>query len=367
MLIKVYLSFKVLTNFKCLYIVPELILNFTKKQSRNMNLTTAVNVAKPNFQIEYKTPIVTIGSCFSDNIGQQLTRHQFKILQNPFGVLYNPSSIASCLKEVINEKQIMESELTYFNQMYHYMMRHGQFSANSSYNCLQNINNNLVESSLFLKNASLLIITWGTAWVYRYKENNQIVANCHKLPARFFNRERLSISQIISDWNQLLEMLWEINPSIHILMTISPIRHWKDGAHENQVSKSILFAALDELQQTYPTKISYFPAYEIMMDELRDYRFYADDLLHPSSLAIKLIWQRFTDYIMMPDTKMLMKQINEITKRLEHRPSNEKSLAYKQFLTQTLFLIEQVNSKLPYLCFSDEDELIRSKLIYFES
>jgi hypothetical protein len=220
--------------------------------------------------------------------------------------------------------------------------------------CLQKINERFVCSADNMQNVNRLFITFGTSYVYRLKENGQIVANCHKLPAKTFVRERLSIQQIVERWEELLADLFAINKALIVFFTVSPVRYWQDGVHENQLSKSILLLAVEQIKELFPERIVYFPAYELMMDELRDYRFYAEDLFHPSDTAIRYIWERFVETYMNEQTQLLIKEASQIQKALNHRPLNPQNKSYKQFLSQTLLQIKQFNEKMPYLCFQNE-------------
>jgi hypothetical protein len=204
-----------------------------------------------------------------------------------------------------------------------------------------------------------LFVTFGSASLFRLKENGAIVANCHKLPDSLFTRERLTINAIADEWDELLSALWAVNKAVKVIFTVSPIRHWKDGAHENQLSKSILLLAVDTLKAHHPDKIFYFPAYEIMLDELRDYRFYADDLFHPSEMAIDYLFERFTESFMDTETRLLLAEVDKILKSLEHKPLYIESDAYKHFLKQTLLKMEQLMTKTPYICFAKEIETIK--------
>ena len=213
------------------------------------------------------------------------------------------------------------------------------------------------------RKTAYLVVTLGTAYVYRLKSSGEVVANCHKLPEKIFDRSMLTVAEIVSEWKELLLSLWEQNPELKILFTVSPIRHWKDGAHGNQLSKATLLLAVDELQSAYPERIAYFPAYEIMMDELRDYRFYATDMLHPSELAIDYIWQRFTENFLSDETKGILKEWAEIQKAINHRPFQPESDAYKRFISQTLLKMERINEKFPSFDLTKEMEIIKSKLM----
>ena len=206
-----------------------------------------------------------------------------------------------------------------------------------------------------------MIITLGTAWVYRLGSTGKIVSNCHKLPEKMFDRQMLSVDEITTEWKSLLLSLWEQNPELKILFTVSPIRHWKDGAHGNQLSKATLLLAVEQLQKDFPEQTAYFPAYEIMMDELRDYRFYADDMLHPSLQAVEYIWERFTETMFSRETQAILKEWKDIQKAINHKPFQPKSEAYKHFISQTLLKMERLNEKFPYFDMTNEIAVIKKK------
>ena len=224
------------------------------------------------------------------------------------------------------------------------------------------MNESLFRSAEQLRNASRLILTWGTAYVYRWRNDGRIVANCHKLPDSSFVRERLSVEAIVEEWKTLLPQLWARCPDLKLICTVSPIRHWKDGAHGNQLSKATLLLALDALQAEYPERISYFPAYEILLDELRDYRFYADDMLHPSTLAIDIIAERFAQSYFNPETQQAREAWDKLRKAIAHRPLQPESETYRRFLTQTLLKLEQLKAKMPFFDISKEIETLTAKL-----
>ena len=209
-------------------------------------------------------------------------------------------------------------------------------------------------SSCNLRKTSRLFVTFGTAYIYRLKETGQVVANCHKLPPKLFIRKRLSIQQIVERWEELLSDLFRMNKELKLIFSVSPVRYWQDGVHENQLSKSVLLLAIEELMALFPDEIVYFPAYELVLDELRDYRFYADDLFHLSGMAIQFIWERLVDTFMTGQTKQLMHEVSQIQKALKHKPFDKKSKSHKQFISQTLLKIEQLSPKIPYLCFANE-------------
>ena len=271
-----------------------------------MILTTTIDIPKGPFGFGYEEPIMLMGSCFAENIGERLSDNQFKTDLNPFGTLYNPASVASALKRLLHPVPFTTTDLFQQDGVYHSFAHHSRFSSTSEADCLEQINNRLNDSATFLTKASRLIITFGTAYVYQLKSSGEVVTNCHKLPEKLFERSMLSVETITEEWQILLQQLWQHNPLLKVLFTVSPIRHWKDGAHGNQLSKATLLLAIDQLQQRFPKQIHYFPAYELMMDELRDYRFYADDMLHPSPLATDYIWERFKESLLTNEALKLL-------------------------------------------------------------
>ena len=251
-----------------------------------------------------------MGSCFSENIGQKMIDLKYRVDMNPFGILYNPESIANSLKFLLDQQPFTEYDLFQDQGLWNSFYHHSRFSDVDKDVVLNNINRRLTESHEFLKKADLLVITFGTAWAYELVNTGQVVSNCHKVAASFFNRVRLTRHEISVAYRHLLEELWSFNPNLKVIFTISPIRHWKDGAVENQVSKSTLILAVDHLKNDFADRgLSYFPSYELMMDELRDYRFYAEDMIHPSETATDYIWDRFTSIFLNEKSGLLAKEI----------------------------------------------------------
>ena len=324
-----------------------------------MNFFARIELPKSPVIISYRDRNMLFGSCFAENIGNLFIDTKFQTDLNPFGILYNPESIALSIRRLIDNRKWESDELFLYEGLYHSFGHHSSFSDTSKEACLRKINERLSESACNLQKASRLFITPGTAYVYRLKETGQVVANCHKLPANLFIRERLSIQQIVDEWDELLSCLFEMNQELRVIFTVSPVRYWQDGVHENQLSKSILLLAVEQLQARFPGRTAYFPAYELMMDELRDYRFYAEDFCHPSNTAIRYIWERFAETYMDEQTRQLMKEVSLIQKSLNHRPLNKNNESYKQFITQTLLKIEQLSAKIPYICFAKEVEEVR--------
>lgn len=206
------------------------------------------------------------------------------------------------------------------------------------------------------------MLTFGTAYVYEQKETGKVVSNCHKLPENKFNRRLLSVEEIVEDYTALITEMAARNPDLKWLFTVSPIRHIRDGMHANQLSKSTLLLAIDRLQQLFPERVFYFPSYEIILDELRDYRFYADDMLHPSPLAIRYLWERFSETFFSPETKQVIVAVQDIRRDLAHKPFHPESEAYQRFLGQIVLKIERLIGKYPYLDFQKETELCHMRL-----
>lgn len=327
-----------------------------------MEFSTRISVLKPPFTFSYADPVVLIGSCFAENIGKKLEEGKFPVDINPFGILYNPACVARAVRMLLRPERYTERDLFERDGLYHSFDHHSRFSAMSEAACLVGINERLAHSADWFANATRLIVTFGTAYVYRLKDGGRIVSNCHKLPEDRFERSRLSVGEVVGEWRELLLSVWERNPGLKVLFTVSPVRHWKDGAHANQLSKSVLLLAIEALQAEFPKQTAYFPSYELMMDELRDYRFYADDMLHPSPLAVEYIWERFVETGLSPASVSLLKEWREIQKALNHKPFRPESEAYRQFILQTLLKMERIREKMPSFDLAKETEIIKSKL-----
>ena len=253
---------------------------------------------------------------------------------NPFGTLYNPSSIAEAIRMLLQPEQFTGDDLFQHEGIYHSFSHHSRFSSPSETECLANINRRLFSSADTILKAQRMILTFGTAWVYKLKSSGKVVSNCHKLPEKMFDRQLLSVGEIVAEWKGLLLSLWEQNPEL---------------------------LAIDALQKEFPEHTAYFPAYEIMMDELREYRFYADDMLHPSTTAIEYIWERFTGSMLSPDSLSILKEWKDIQKAINHKPFQPESEAYKRFISQTLLKMERLNEKFPYFDMTNEVEMIKKK------
>lgn len=286
-----------------------------------MLLTTVIDIPKSSFKIQPNEKILFLGSCFADSVGEKFVRGGFDALVNPFGTLYNPMSIAELLIRCIDQ-----SDRDYCNNdvfmsddgIWHSWMHHSRFSSTGRESLVDNITSTSNNVHDFLKTCNVLVVTFGTSIIYRKKDNNQLVANCHKQLDSLFIRERLTVDNIVDKWKEVVNKLSVINNKIKIVFTVSPIRHKRDGMHVNNISKGILLQAVDEIVDNNDT-IQYFPSYEIMLDELRDYRFYADDMIHPSPLAVDYIWQRFQDIYFDKKTQEFVRLKNKEWARSQHR------------------------------------------------
>jgi hypothetical protein len=315
-----------------------------------MKLSTPVNIPENPFKIKHEDSISLMGSCFAESIGEKLKHHKFNVFNNPFGIIYNPFSLAKSVSRVIANNIYSEDDISYFNNKWLSLDHHGSFSKLDKNECLTTINDSIQTAHEKLKESKTLFITFGSAWVYEYGEFG-IVANCHKMPSQEFNKRLLSVKEIISCYENLIEELKSFNPELKIVFTVSPVRHVKDGVHENNLSKSTLHLAVHQLVLQHKN-CSYFPAYEIIVDELRDYRYYKDDLVHPTSMAINYVWEHFSTCYFNKETQQLNTEIGKIQSALSHKPFNTASEEYKNFVSQTTEKIAILTSSHPYINFN---------------
>jgi hypothetical protein len=262
---------------------------------------------------------------------------------------------------LIGEKQFTGADLVRYDGLWFSFSYNTEFARQDREACLDLVNHTLMEGAAWLRNCSHLLITLGTAWTYEYLETGRVVANCHKLPAARFARKLLGVDEICTQWNTALEALTSINPAIRVIFTVSPVRHWKDGAINNQVSKAILLLSIHQLVSAHEN-CGYFPAYEIFMDELRDYRFYAADMLHPSETGSEYVWDRFGDTYFSGETKQTMAEVAAIIKAVAHRPRQTESDKLREFTENTLQQIDTLTSLHPHLDFTRETILLRDRL-----
>jgi hypothetical protein len=328
-----------------------------------MDFRTHVQIPEVSFKIDHSAKMMMFGSCFSENIGSKLQQSKFNVDVNPFGILYNPMSVSSSLRRLLHKTEFTESDLVYNNEMYHSFMHHGSFSDTDKDICLKKISERYNKAADFIENADMFLITFGSAYVYRlkpavYKDKYEIVGNCHKFPSEMFERTRLSVEEIVEEWRSLIMLLKDVNPDVKFVFTVSPIRHWKDGAHENQISKSILHLAIDRLISFFGDDLQYFPAYEIMIDELRDYRFYEDDMNHPTSFAVDYIWKLFSKAFFSDATLSINKEWSQIRKSINHKPLFPATNSYRNFLKQTVRSLNNFALKYPFISCENEIDQI---------
>ncbi|WP_460218075.1 GSCFA domain-containing protein [Psychroserpens sp. MEBiC05023] len=316
-----------------------------------MNFQTHIPLKKQQHNlIDYNSKILLLGSCFSDHIGEKFEYFKFQKLQNPFGILFHPLAIEGLITNVINQKEYISDDTFFHNEQWHSFEAHSCLSNISQEQCIQTLNEHTKKAYQFIKGASHLIITLGTAWAYRFIETDSYVANCHKVPQKKFLKELLPVSQITESIEATISLVKSINPEVTFIFTVSPVRHIKDGFIENTQSKSHLFSAIHNVVEPRH-KVHYFPSYEIMMDELRDYRFYTEDMLHPNVTAINYIWDRFQHVWISEDAQTTMNDVDAIQKGLSHRPFNPNSDAHLTFLQQLKDKQALVESKFSHIIF----------------
>jgi hypothetical protein len=319
---------------------------------------TRIGIPASAVKIGYQTKSLFLGSCFADSIGKIMARYKFPVLLNPFGTLFNPVSIGDNIGHLISGKPFTGADLRFHNNLWLSFSHYTGFTHPDRDTCLSSINQELLPASRWLKTCDFLMLTFGTAWTYRLNETGQIVANCHKLPSSDFTRELADPDKIISHYDAVLLALRQYNPAIRVIFTLSPVRHWSDGAENNQLSKSILHFSIHEIMKRH-AETYYFPAYEIFMDELRDYRFYAADMLHPSEQGIEYTWERFSETWLDEPSKKIMAGVAAILKAVGHRPLHTESTNHKKFEQNTLKQIEHLTGLYPFLDFSNEIALLR--------
>ena len=326
-----------------------------------MNFRTQVELSEKEAEIRHSEQVMLFGSCFAENIGKRLQENKFRCDVNPFGILYNPMSISKALALLLEKDAYSAEDFFHASGLWHSWMHHSDFSSSSLEGALALTNARFAKAKINFAKADWLMVTFGTAYVYVNKETDEVVGNCHKQPDRMFVRSMLDVKAIVDEWKRILNKCREANPRLKVLFTVSPIRHAKDGMHGNQLSKATLLLAVDEICRTC-SDCHYFPSYEIMMDELRDYRFYADDMLHPSRMAVEYIWECFSKCYFSASTKGIMKEWDDIRRGIEHKPFDSQSEAYRNFLSQIVLKIARIKEKLPYLEVQKELEICECRL-----
>ncbi len=318
-----------------------------------MKLQTKILVSSQENQIDYSSRVLMMGSCFVENIGAKLDYYKFQTLLNPFGILFHPLAIENLIVRAINTNFFTEADVFFKNEKWHCFEMHSKISTSDKVVFLDTINSRLVGLKDYLEQATHIVFTYGTSWVYRFKETQEVVANCYKIPQQNFTKELLTVEEITTSIKNTILLIKSINPEVTIITTVSPVRHLKDGCIENTVSKAHLLSSIYAIAKGKRSLngVNMFPSYEIMMDELRDYRFYEEDMIHPSNVAISIIWERFSKAWISSKTEKLQKEIEAIQRELAHRPFNPKSQSYLLFKEKLTTKINRLKKKLPHVDF----------------
>jgi len=315
-------------------------------------------------RIQHSDKLFLAGSCFTENIGDKLRRHKFSVLENPNGIIFNPASIAKSVTSYIENKKYSEDELFFQHEIWNSWEHHTKFSGVDKAAVLQGINDSQQRAHEFLKTADWMMLTVGSAFVYEL-ENRQVVANCHKVPTDKFNKKLLAVDEVLSLFDNMIHRLFMFNPNLKIIFTISPVRHLRDGFIENNRSKSILIQAIHHLVNKF-NKLHYFPAYELVIDDLRDYRFYAEDMVHPNYAATNYVWEKFVAACIDEPAQELMKTLNGIAAAYRHKAFNPTSAAHMKFLEANLEKTEQLGRLYPYIDFEEEKKYFGKQDNHFQ-
>ena len=324
-----------------------------------MQFTTKIPVQKSSFPIDYDSKILLLGSCFAENMGEKFEYFKFQTIVNPFGIIFNPVSLEKLIRRSVEKRKFTENDIFFHNELWHCYDVHSELSNSDKDVFLESLNDLIRSTNKHLSDSTHIIITLGTSWVYQNIASNEIVANCHKVLQKQFTKELLSILQIEESLESIISLVHSVNPNCKFIFTVSPVRHIKDGFVENTLSKAHLIAAIHSvLNRKFSTSLElttqnniYFPAYEIMMDELRDYRFYAEDMLHPSQTAIDYIWIQFFENYISESQFGLMNDICSIQKGLKHRPFNPNTESHQKFLHQLELKIKTIQNQHPFIKF----------------
>lgn len=323
-----------------------------------MDLRTIVNPEYSQYKITYQTPVVFIGSCFASEMGSKAVSGKIPALVNPYGNLFNPVSISTALLRIAEGYVYSEEDLFNYKNKYYSLNHYTAFSSEDPGELVNKLNTVNSGATDFLKNASFIFITFGTAWLFDLNESGKVVANCHKLPSDLFLRRQAEVKEIVNLWLPVIDVLLSVNPDMKIWFTVSPVRHINDGLHANQLSKARLLLACEELA-LHPSVAGYFPSYEIFMDDLRDYRFYARDMLHPGDTGIDYVWEKFSEAFFDKSTLRLWYEAEKITRAAKHRINGTKNEA-RRFAETMLNKINILKKETPFLDFTAENEYFSS-------
>jgi len=324
-----------------------------------MKFHASFDIKKINTPIHQQNQLFLMGSCFTENIGEKFRKHKFQVLENPNGILFNPVSVVEAIESYINPIEFKAANLFFLNDAWHSWNHHSRFSGITIEESLQKINTSRIQANAYLKSADYLMITLGSAWVYLLTEKAEnatlqtVAANNHKAPADWFSKKLMTVNDTVSIFEKLISELKNFNPSLKIIFTISPVRHLREGVIENNRSKAVLIQSVHALVDQF-NHLYYFPAYEIVLDDLRDYRFYAEDLVHPNYQATQYVWEKLITACIDEQTQLLMKEIADINLAYQHKPFNEQSAAHKKFLELYLLKTTQLLEQYPYLDLNKE-------------
>jgi len=318
-----------------------------------MQFTTKIPISKSNNPIGYNSKVLSLGSCFAENIGKKFDYYKFQTTTNPFGIIFNAVSIEKLVNRIVNGIEFTEKDIFYHNDLWHCYEVHSELSNPNKEVFLKRLNSIVVFLNHQIIESTHIIITLGTSWVYRNIDSNEIVANCHKVSQKEFTKELLSVETVEKSIENIISLVHQINKNCNFIFTVSPVRHIKDGFVENTISKANLISAIHNLLNTEHCKLNtnYFPSYEILLDELRDYRFYAEDMLHPNQVAIDYIWQRFKETVISEKAFLTMDEVETIQKALSHRPFNPNSSSHLKFIENTQRKISNLQLMLPFIKF----------------
>lgn len=313
-----------------------------------MQASLTLDIPKLSKPISYKDKILLVGSCFTEHMSERLAMHKFKVLSNPHGILFNPLSVAESLDSYLDNRQYADSELFYLNELWNSWEHHTRFSHIKKEAALEGINESQAAATAFIKDADWVMITLGSSFQYYLKENGKHVANNHRAPAQLFEKRLLGIDVITEALSVTLSKLFTLNPKAKIMFTISPVRHIRDGVVENNRSKARLIEAVHTLCSKYE-QAHYFPAYELVIDILRDYRYYDIDMVHPNYPATSYVWEQFVHACINNDTQKLMQQVQEIVTAKNHRPRFPETEAHQKFMAGYAEKIKGLQRSYPFL------------------
>jgi hypothetical protein len=324
-----------------------------------MKFRSELDVKKIPWPIEHRHLLLLMGSCFTENMGEKLRHQKFQVLENPHGILFNPVSVSEALADYIVRRMYTADDLFYLNEAYHSWKHHSRFSGLSATEALDKINNSIIAAHQFLRQADYLFITLGSAWTYRLTDAapaampGSVAGNNHKAPAAWFHRTLLTTAETTAILENTVQQLAIFNPNLKIIFTISPVRHLREGAIDNNRSKAVLIQAVHEVVAAY-SNCYYFPAYELVIDDLRDYRFYAEDLVHPNYAATQYAWEKFTAACTSATTQKLMEEIAQVRLAFNHKPFHAASIQHQRFLQTNLARTRLLQEQHPYLDFKEE-------------